>query len=469
MLIPRRFELKRNLLKSVVLLNLLGLSCFSYATGEIVGYRGQIFYFTDNPVYVKDAYKYYKDGVLFVQNGKILEAGAYDSLKKKYAKNSTIVDYSGKLITPGFIDAHAHYAQMEMIGSYGDQLVDWLEKYTIPTERKFDNLEYANKIANMYLDQLIINGTTTAQVFATIAPNSVDALFNAAQKRNMRMIAGSPFMDKNTPSYASLTPEQAYTYTKALIDKWNNKGRLNYAVTPRSAYLLSEEEIAVASRLLKEYPGINFQTHLAENIESVDMVKKMFPGKGDYLDVYDYYGLITDHSTFAHSVWIEDKDFQLLTKKGGAVVFCPTSNLFLGSGLFKIGDANKYHTKVALGTDFAAGTSLSMLQTMNEAYKVTQLRKAFSKNPKDVKPLNPFENFYITTLGAAVSLGLDKYIGNFLPGKEADFVVLDLQSSPLLALRESRSKNLQDTLFGLQIVGDDRTVAHTYIMGEKRK
>ena len=348
-------------------------------------------------------------------------------------------------------------------------MVDWLEKYTIPTERKFSDYPYAFKIANLFLEQLINNGTTTAQVFATIAPQSADALFTAAKARNMRMIAGSAFMDKNTPSYASITPEQAYANTKELIDKWNNKGRLNYSVTPRSAYLLSEAEIAVATRLVKEYPGIHVQTHLAENIESVDMVTKMFPGKGDYLDVYDYYGLVTDHSTFAHSIWINDKDFQLMAKKGSAAVFCPTSNLFLGSGLFNIGMANKYHTKVALGTDYAAGTTLSIPQTMNEAYKVTQLRKAFAKNPDDVKPLDPFENYYIATLGGARALDLDKYIGSFLPGKEADFIVLNLQSSPILVLRESHSKTLRDTLFAIEIVADDRTIEHTYIMGEKLK
>lgn len=446
--------------------SLISLNLF--AAEAITGYRGQIFYFTENPVFSKNAYQYYKDGVLYVQKGIILEAGNYATLKNKYA-HATLVDYSGKLITPGFIDAHAHYAQMEMVASYGDQLVDWLENYTIPTERKFSNYLYAFKIANLFLDQLINNGTTTAQVFATIAPQSVDALFTAAQARNLRLIAGSAFMDKNTPNYASITPQQAYTNSKELIERWNNKGRLNYAVTPRSAYLLSEDEIAVATRLVKEYPGIHVQTHLAENKESVNMVQHMFPGKGDYLDVYNYYGLVTNHSTFAHSIWINDKDFALLAKKGAAAVFCPTSNLFLGSGLFNIGLANKNHTKVALGTDYAAGTTLSIPQTMNEAYKVTQLRKAFSKKPNEIKPLDPFENYYIATLGGARALDLDQYIGSFLPGREADFIVLNLQSTPILALRESRSKTLRDTLFAIEIVADDRTIEHTYIMGNKLK
>jgi guanine deaminase len=461
--------MKGTFLKSMVAGGLTLLSTYAIAQGEITGYRGQVFYFTDDPVTVKNAYKFYKDGVLYIQDGKVLEAGDYSALKSKYKNNVSIVDYSGKLITPGFVDAHVHYAQMEMVAAYGDQLIDWLEKYTIPTERKFSDAKYASKIANLFVEQLINNGTTTAQVFATIAPVSVDALFNVAQARNMRMIAGSPFMDKNTPSYASLTPEQAYKDNKALIEKWNNKGRLNYAVTPRSAYLLSEDEIAVAERLVKEYPGIHVQTHLAENKESVDMVRNMFPGKGDYLQVYDYYGLVTNHSTFAHSIWIDDSDFQLLAKKGGAAVFCPTSNLFLGSGLFNIAQANKYHVKVALGTDYAAGTSLSIPQTMNEAYKVTQLRKAFNDNPDSVKPLDPFENYYIATLGGARALDLDQYIGSFLPGKEADFIVIDLHSTPVLSLRENHSKTLRDTLFAIEIVADDRAIAHTYIMGKQQK
>jgi guanine deaminase len=461
--------MKGNFSKIIALAGLSLISFNAMASGQITGYRGQVFYFTDNPAFSQDAYKYHKDGVLYVQDGKILEAGDYSILKSKYTNNTTIVDYSGKFITPGFVDAHVHYAQMEMVASYGDQLIDWLEKYTIPTERKFSDYKYAFKIANLFLEQLINNGTTTAQVFATIAPQSADAFFTAAQARNMRMIAGSAFMDKNTPSYASISPEQAYANSKELIERWNNKGRLNYSVTPRSAYLLSDAEIAVATRLVKEYPGIHVQTHLAENMESVNMVQQMFPGKGDYLDVYNYYGLVTKHSTFAHSIWIDDKDFDLLAKKDAAAVFCPTSNLFLGSGLFNIGLANKYHTKVALGTDYAAGTTLSIPQTMNEAYKVTQLRKAFAKNPDDVKPLDPFENYYLATLGGARALDLDQYIGSFLPGKEADFIVLNLQSTPVLALRESRSKTLRDTLFAIEIVADDRTIEHTYIMGEKLK
>lgn len=461
--------MKWSFFKWAGLVSLSMLSMSVVAAGKITGYRGQVFYFTDDPANVKDAYQYFKNGVLYVQDGKVLEAGDYLTLKNTYSTNVTLIDYSGKLITPGFIDAHVHYPQMEMVASYGDQLIDWLEKYTIPTERKLSDVNYASKIANLFIEQLINNGTTTAQVFASIAPVSVDAFFISAQAHNMRMIAGSPFMDKNTPKYASITPEQAYKDNKKLIEKWNNKGRLNYAVTPRSAYLLSEAEIAVATQLVKEYPGIHVQTHLAENKESVDMVLKMFPGKGDYLDVYNYYGLVTKHSTFAHSIWIDDKDFMLLAKKGAAAVFCPTSNLFLGSGLFNIGQANKYHVKVALGTDYAAGTSLSIPQTMNEAYKVTQLRKAFSDNPDAVKPLDPFENYYIATLGGARALDLDQYIGSFLPGKEADFIVLDLQSTPIIALRESRSKTLRDTLFAIEILGDDRTVSHTYIMGKKLK
>ena len=251
--------MKWNFLKVLAPVSLLLLSVNAIADDKITGYRGKVFYFIDSPVEVtdvKDSYKYYEDGVLYVQDGKILEAGEYASLKSKYGNKVTLVDYTGRLITPGFVDAHVHYAQTEMVASFGDQLVQWLEKYTMPTERKCGDLKYATKIANIFLDQLVTNGTTTAQVFCTVAPASVEAFFTEAQKRNMRMIAGLAFMDENAPEYALITPEKAYTETTRLIKKWNNNGRLNYSVTPRSAYLLSDAEMQVATRLLKENPGI---------------------------------------------------------------------------------------------------------------------------------------------------------------------------------------------------------------------
>ena len=453
------------------LLCLLGASVFSgsvFAASQITGYKGDILYFTDNPAKVVGADKYYPNGILYIQDGKVVQAGEYATLKNKYPQ-AKIVDYSGKLIIPGFVDAHVHYPQTEMIASYGAQLLDWLNTYTFPTESQFNNPAYASKIANLFLNQLIQNGTTTALVFATVDPTSGDAFFNAAYQRNMRMISGKVLMDRNAPPYLTDTPETAYSDSKRLIQKWDHKGRLNYAVTPRFATTSTESELQVAGKLVKEFPDVYMHTHLAENNQEVAWVHELFPSRRSYLDVYDYYGLVTKHSVFAHSIHIDDTDYSVLAAKGGAIAFCPTSNLFLGSGLFNINKANQYNINVGLGTDVGAGTSLSIIQTMNEAYKVTQLRKAFTDNPDSVKPLDPFENLYLATLGGARALSLDKYIGSFEAGKEADFVVLDPQSTPLIALREKHNRSLRDEIFAFQILGDDRTVEHTYVMGKKMK
>lgn len=453
--------------KLALILGISLTSTFSLAD-QMTGYRGKILYFTDNPVKTVSSYKYYPDGVLYIQNGKVVTAGEYASLKNKY-NQATIVDYSGKFIVPGFVDAHVHYPQTEMIASYGAQLLTWLNTYTFPTESEFKNPAYDNKSANFFLDQMVNNGTTTALVFATVDPRSVDAFFNVAYQRNMRMISGKVLMDRNAPDYLLDTPDSAYKDSKMLIEKWHNKGRLKYAVTPRFAPTSTESELAVAGELLKEYPDVYMHTHLAENNQEVEWVHQLFPWARSYLDVYDHYGLVTKHSVFAHSIHIDTADYNVLSKKGSSIAFCPTSNLFLGSGLFNLDEANKYDINVGLGTDVGAGTSFSLLQTMNEAYKVTQMRKAFTNNPDGVKPLDPFEELYLATLGGARALSLDNYIGSFATGKEADFVVLNPQSTPLLKLRESKATTLRDQLFAIEILGDDRTVEHTYIMGKKAK
>lgn len=445
----------------------LGMN-YSFASNSIIGYRGDVLYFTDNPDKVVDAYKYYPNGVLYVKDGKVVDTGEYEVLKHQY-RQAKIVDYSGKFIVPGFIDTHIHYPQTEMVAAYGAQLLDWLNQYTFPTESKFQNSKYAKQIANKFLDQLINNGTTTALVFTTVSPVSVDAFFNAALAHNMRMISGKVLMDRNAPNYLVDTPETAYSDSKKLIEKWNNKGRLKYAVTLRFAPTSSESELVVAGRLLKEYPDIYFQTHLAENKQEVAWVHQLFPQRRSYLDVYDHYGLVTNRSLFAHSIYIDDTDYQVLSKKGAAVAFCPTSNLFLGSGLFNLNKAEQYNINVGLGTDIGAGTSFSIIQTMNEAYKVVQLRKAYVDNPESIKALNPLENLYLATLGGAKALHLESYIGSFAQGNEADFIVLNPQSSELLMMRSKLSTTLESKIFAIEILGDDRTVEHTYIMGKALK
>lgn len=435
---------------------------------EIQGYRGEVLYFTQNPSTHSNAYHYFKDGVLYVKEGQIVDSGNYSSLKNQY-KDAHLVDYTGKLIVPGFVDTHVHYPQTEMIAAYGDQLLEWLNNYTFPTEEKFKNPKHAQQVANLFLDQLIANGTTTALVFSTVDPVSVDTFFDASSQRNMRMISGKVLMDRNAPDSLRDTPDSAYKDSKSLIEKWHGRGRQLYAVTPRFAPTSSPEELEIAGKLVKETPGVYMHTHVAENKSEVAWVKSLFPESRSYLDVYDHFGLVTDRSVFAHGIYLTDEDMEVLSAKKGSISFCPTSNLFLGSGLFNLSRANQFNVKVGLGTDVGAGTSLSILQTMNEAYKVVQLQKAFVENPESVKTLDPFQSLYLATLGGATALSLEDKIGSFQPGMEADFVVLDPYAMPLVAARLRTSNGLADKLFALEIMGDDRVVAHTYVMGKKLK
>ncbi|MEO6150477.1 MAG: guanine deaminase [Mucilaginibacter sp.] len=455
--------------KSLVAFLFTLLCSATLMAADITGYRGDILYFTDNPAKVADAYKFYPGGVLYIESGKVIAVGDYAQLKDTY-KSAKIVDYTGRLIIPGFIDTHIHYPQTGIIAAYGKQLLDWLKNYVYPAEEQFSDPKFAAKESDFFLDLLVKNGTTTALVFGTENPISINAFFEAALKRNMRMIAGKALMDTGgIPDDIADTPEQAYAECTELIKKWNDKYRFNYAVIPRFAPTSTREELAVAGKLLKEHPTVYMHTHLAENKQEVTLVKSLFPERSSYYDVYDHYGLVTNRSIFAHSIYLSEDNYADLGKKGAALSFCPTSNLFLGSGLFNLNKANKYNINVSLGTDVGAGTSFSMLQTMNEAYKVTQLRKAYADNPDDEPSLDAFQSLYLATLGGARSLSLDKFIGSFEPGHEADFIVLNPQTTPVLGNRINHSNTLKEKLFAIEMLGDDRTVEHTYVMGKMLK
>lgn len=447
---------------SIFLYSAMGLA------SSITGYRGEILFFTGDYLSDKSAYKHYSDGILLVENGKIVGAENYSEPHHPSALKE-IIDYRDKIILPGFIDTHVHYTQTEMLASYGKQLLDWLNKDVFPTEMRFANEEHARQIASFFLDQLIANGTTTALVFAATYPQSVDAFFAEADKRNMRMIAGKVMMDRNAPEGLLDTPENARRDSEALIKKWHNKGRLLYAITPRFAPTSSQEELQVAGDLVRKYKDVYLHTHIAENKQELDWVKSLYPGSKSYLDVYNQHGLLTPRSVFAHAVYLQSEDFDLLAKHDSAVAFCPMSNLFLGSGLFNFSLAEKSGVKVGLGTDMGGGNDLSILRTMSEAYKVTMLRKAYSATPDKVNPIDPLENIYLATLGGARALDLDTKIGSFLPGREADFIVLDTGSKSLLKLRVAQTSHLEDKLFAIEMLGDDRTILHTYIMGKKVK
>jgi len=432
---------------------------------SLTAIRGPFLDFVDDPFYVPEAesVRYLPDGLLILENGKIKAFGPYHELQATYEATPTTV-YADRLIMPGFIDTHIHYPQTGMIAAYGEQLLEWLNQYVFPTEGKFKDKDYAQAVAEIFLDQLLSNGTTTALVFAAVFPQSVDAFFEAAERRNLCMIAGKVMMDRNAPDYICDTADSSYQESKALIQKWHKKGRLRYAVTPRFAITSTDEQLQKAGDLLKEFPDVYMHTHISENLKEVEWVKELFPNCSGYLDAYDQAGLVKERSVFAHGVHLSDAEFQRLSDAKSAIAFCPTSNLFLGSGLFKIEQAKStdHPVKVGLGTDVGAGTSFSLLQTANEAYKVAQLRQ---------QKLSPFKALFLATLGGAKSLCLDDTLGSFEVGKDADFIVLNPQSTPLMAFRNSAKfphtlDELADRAFSLMMMGDDRAIQATYILGE---
>lgn len=402
--------------------------------------------------------RYFEDGLMIVEQGKISQFGHWDELNQHLNDTDIIEHYPDQLIIPGFIDTHIHYPQTEMVGAYGEQLLSWLNTYTFPTELQFKNSHYAKGIADFFVQELLKNGTTTALVFCTVHPESVDALFEAAEALQMRLIAGKVLMDRHAPEGLCDTAELAYEESKALIEKWHGKGRALYAITPRFAPTSTPEQLTRAGQLKQEYPDVYVHTHLSENKDEIAWVKDLFPAQKGYLDVYHHYGLTGKRSVFAHCVHLEEDEWQCMHQTDSAIAFCPTSNLFLGSGLFPLKKTWEKQVKVGLGTDIGAGTSFSLLQTVNEAYKVQQLQG---------DKLSAYESFYHATLGAAKALDLDDKLGNFNVGKEADFVVLDLKATLLQRLRQSKSKSLEDALFALFTMGDDRNVEATYIYGQK--
>ncbi|WP_462383984.1 guanine deaminase [Pseudomonas sp. Marseille-QA0892] len=403
------------------------------------------------------SHEYHEDGILLVEDGHVVRTGPAATLLPTL-KGVEVTSYSDALIVPGFIDTHIHYPQVGVIGSYGAQLLDWLNTYTFPAERAFQDRGHATRTAEFFLDELLRNGTTTALVFGTVHPQSVDAFFDAAHARDLRMIAGKVLMDRNAPDFLTDTPESGYADSRALIERWHGKGRLAYAVTPRFAPTSSPEQLARAGQLFREFPGLYMHTHLSENTQEIEWVKALFPDQQDYLDVYDHHGLIGPRAVFAHGVHLCDRECSRLGETGSAVAFCPTSNLFLGSGLFDLEAVERHGVRVGLGTDVGGGTSFSQLRTLSEAYKVMQLQG---------KSLDPFKSFHLATLGSARALYLDDRVGNFLPGKEADFAVLDYKATPLLDYRLSQARTLAERLFALITLGDDRVIKATYAFGKK--
>lgn len=423
--------------------------------GPVLTYRGDAF-----KEGLSATMHHEQDAIIVMAHGKIKHFGSAHSILPLLPPNIYIQQYGrDNLIMAGFIDCHVHYVQLPIIASYGTQLLEWLNQHAFPKEAAFVNEVYAKEVAERFLSECLRVGTTTAAVYCTVFPQSVEAFFQAAVERNMRMIAGKVLMDTHVPKVLSDTPKTAYDDSKKLIQKWHGKDRQLYAITPRFAPTSSISQMEMAGALWQEHPGVYLQSHIAENQDEVQWVQKCFPKSKGYLDVYDQYQMLGPRAIFGHGIWLTDAQRQRCHESGTAIAHCPTSNLFLGSGLFDLKLANREDRplKVGLGTDVGGGTSLSMLQTLNETYKVSYMTG---------NALSPGHAFYLATRGGAKALDLEDTIGSIAPGMEADIIVLDMKSTPLIKFRMEHCNSLEEQLFVQMMLGDDRAVLDTYIAGK---
>lgn len=426
---------------------------------DLTVHRGAVLNFRSDPGEhdSPDAYEYWEDGALVVRAGRVESVGAWNELFAKLPGRSEVIDHRGSLLLPGFIDTHIHFPQTDVIASGGQNLLEWLEHYTFPAEERFADRAHAREVAEFFLDELMRNGTTTAQVFGTVHRGAVDEFFQAAASRRLRMIAGKALMDRNSPENLRDTAVDGERDTRELIDQWHGHDRLHYAITPRFAPTSTPEQLAAAGRIAKDHPTVFVHSHLAENHDEIAWVRELFPDCSSYLDVYDRFGLLRERATYAHCLHLDMTERRRMAGTGSCAAFCPTSNLYLGSGLFDIAASDAAQLRFALATDVGGGSSFSMLRTMSEAYKVAQLQG---------QRLTPLRSFYLATLGGAKILGLDGRIGHFSPGTEADFVVIDPRATPLMARRDSQARTLPERLLLLMTLGDDRNIAATYILGQ---
>lgn len=416
-------------------------------------FRAELLSVQSDPRDVPYAIRHEPDGLLVVEDGLVVARGDHATLVPRYA--GLPVERLPGLVVPGFVDAHVHYPQMDRIASHGEQLLDWLERHIFPAEKAFADPVHAAGVADAFLTELLRHGTTSALIFPTVHPGSVDALFAAALDRRMRIVSGKVLMDLG-PKDLRDTPEGARADSEELIHRWRGRGRLGYAVTPRFALTSSDEQLRQAGALLDAHPDVLLHTHLAENKYECAAVAERFPHAHDYLDVYDRFGLVGPRSVFAHGIHLPDRSCARLAETGAGIAVCPTSNLFLGSGFFDFGQADAHRLRLGLGSDIGAGTSFSLLHTAGVAYQAALAREV---------RLDPFRALYLATGGSAALLGIADRVGGLLPGQEADFVLLDDAATPLLA-RRTAGADLATRLFAMQVLGDDRTVRRTYVMGE---
>ncbi|MCQ2003521.1 guanine deaminase [Rhizobium sp. NRK18] len=426
--------------------------------------RGRLLSFRRAPADISDtgSYLYEEDGGLLIENGRIAACGSYADVASKASSGVREVDHRPHLIMPGFIDTHLHFPQMQVIGSYAANLLEWLNTYTFIEEQRFADRAHAERIAVRFFDEMARHGTTTAVAYCSVHKTSADAFFAESLKRGTAMIAGKTMMDRNAPDALTDTPHCAYDDTRAVIAEWHGNGRNRVAITPRFAITSTPEEMEVAKTLAAEHPDLHIQTHLSENKDEIAFTCSLYPEAKDYTDIYARYGLLGPKSLFGHAIHLSDREADAMSESGSVAVHCPTSNLFLGSGLFpmKTYQRRDKPVRVAVATDIGGGSSYSMLRTLDEAYKIQQLLG---------ERLNPLESFYLMTLGNAEALSMADEIGTLDPGTIADLVVLDASATPAMALKQEVNRTLTEELFLMQTMGDDRTIAETYIAGRPAK
>lgn len=397
--------------------------------------------------------------VVIGDDGRILWRGARQALPETW-RAAPVDDFGDCLVLPGFIDAHIHFPQYRMLAAPGKDLLDWLNRFTFPEESRYGDAAYAAAAAEKFLDRLVTNGTTSAMVFSSVHKSCADALFAAADKRRMAVMTGKTMMDRDVPEAVRDTPEEGARDSEALYQKWHRRDRLRYVVSPRFAVTSSEAQLRVSAELMQSLPDALMQTHLSESLGEVARIRELYPNDKDYTDVYDRFGLLSDRSLFAHGVHLSERECTRLSETGSIVAHCPTSNMFLGSGLMNMGHLGKPErpVRLTLGTDVGGGTSYSMLATLGAAYKVQMLA--------GYRP-TAFELFHLATRGNAERLRLADEVGALDEGKWADIVVIDPRATDVLASRQELSQSLEDMLFALAILGDDRAIRATYVAGRK--
>ena len=420
--------------------------------------RGRLLWFTADPQDAGEAaHRYIEDGAIVVEGGVVRQAGEAHPLINALPPGVPVEDHRPHLIMPGFIDPHIHFPQTQVIASYGAQLLDWLNKYTFVEEQKFADPEHCARNARFFFDELLRNGTTTAVAFCTVHPQSAEAFFTESQRRNTLMLGGKVLMDRNCPQALRDTTQRGYDEAKALIGRWHGRGRQHYAIAPRFAITSSEAQLEATGALAREHPDCHIETHLSENRAEIALVQELFPWSRNYTDVYERYGLLGQRTLLGHCIHLSEEERKVIAERRSVAVFCPTSNLFIGSGLFDWHATREAGIRIALATDVGGGTSYSLLRTAAEAYKVLQL---LGQN------LPALTAFHAMTRGNAIALSLQDRIGSFEPGGDCDAVVLDTGATPAMRHRLKTAGTLEEELFVLMTMGSDRNVVATYVMGE---